>query len=159
IPIDGGDSSIFDVLRRGEVRLARSEVHHVDSLAAQLVGFGYHRHGGGRLDAVDAFGQLDRGRHVGGRWSHDFFLALDFRLSDFSSGTANSASLYAGSSFPFTFCSTSSGTRPLIDPPSCATSRTNRELRYEYFSAGIMKTVSSSGRSFRFINAICNSYS
>ena len=59
VPLDGRDGSVLDVLRRGEVRLACAEVDHVHPLCAQLVGFGDHRHGGGGLDAVDAFGQLD----------------------------------------------------------------------------------------------------
>jgi len=74
------------------MRLARTEVHHVDALAAQLIGFRHHRHRGGGFDAVDARGQLDR-RYFGRRWSHDFFLALDFRLSDFCSSEAANFSL------------------------------------------------------------------
>ncbi len=70
------------------------KVDHVDALAAQLVGLGHDRHGGGGLDAIDAFGQLDRRGDCGRGWSHAFFLALDFRLSDFSLlPAANSASL------------------------------------------------------------------
>jgi hypothetical protein len=46
------------VLRRGEVRLACSEVHHVDALLAEFVGLGYYGHRGGRLDAVDSIGEF-----------------------------------------------------------------------------------------------------
>ena len=93
VPLDRGNGRVLDVLGGSEMRLAGAEVDHVDALAAQLVGFGHDRHGGGRFDAVDAFGQFDRlGRF--GRRCHAFFLALDFRPSDLSSLDAlNSASL------------------------------------------------------------------
>ena len=84
IILDGGDGGVLDVLRRGEVRLARAEIDHVNALLAQLVGFGHHRHGGGGLDAVDAFGKFDGLGRFRGRGCHAFFLALDFRLSDLS---------------------------------------------------------------------------
>ena len=60
VPLNRGDGGVFDVLRRREVRLARAEIDHVDSLRAQLVGLGHHRHGGGGLDAVDSFGEFQR---------------------------------------------------------------------------------------------------
>ena len=53
VALNGGDGGVLDVLRRGEMRLARAEVHHVDALLAQLVGLGHHRHGGGGFNAVD----------------------------------------------------------------------------------------------------------
>jgi len=43
--------------------------------------------------------------------------------------------------------------QPLHRTPACATSRTSRELTYEYLSAGIINTVSSVGSSLRFISA------
>ena len=128
IRLDRGDGRILNMLGRGKVRLSGAKVHHIDALAAQLVGLGHNGHGGGGLNPVDAFGQLD-GVEGFGR-CHAFFLALDFRVSDLSClAGANSASLYAGSSLPRRFCSTSSGTSPFTEPPSCATSRTSRELR------------------------------
>ena len=51
------------------------------------------------------------------------------------------------------------GTSPVTGPPSANTSFTNLELTYVYCSAGIMNTVSISGPSRRFINAIWSSYS
>ena len=62
--LDRRDGRVLDVLRRGEMRLACAEIDHIDSLLAQFVGFGHHRHGGGGLDAVDAFGQLDSVRSL-----------------------------------------------------------------------------------------------
>ena len=68
------------MLRRREVRLARSRVDHVDSLLAQLIRLS---HGGERsrgLNAIDSFRQADRmgdwghyGAHV---YSTFFFLGL-----------------------------------------------------------------------------------
>src|SRR5579864_3482585 len=160
IPLNCRNRCVLDVLWRREMGFARPEIDHVDTLPAQLICFRHNRHGGGWFYPVDAFGQLDGVAHFG-RGCHAFFLALDFRLSDFSSllPLVNSANLKAGSSFPRRCCSTSSGTRLFTDPPSCATSRTSRALKYEYFSAGIMNTVSNSGRNLRFIKAICSSYS
>src|SRR5579864_560379 len=146
IAVDGRDRSVFDVLRRRKMRLAHAKVDHVHARLAQLVGFCDHGHGGRDFDAVDAFGNF-QSRGSFGNGTH-CFPAFSFRFS-----------LYAGSSFSLSRCSTSSGTRPLTSPPSRATSRTSRELRYEYCSAGIMNTVSRSVRSLRFINAICSSYS
>ena len=119
IRVDGGDGSIFDVLRRGKMRLSHAQVDHVHTLLAQLVGFGHHRHGGGGLDAVDAFRELHCGGCFGD-WSHALFPAFGF-LASFS--------LTAGSSFSLSLRSTISGTRSLMEPPSCATSRTSRELK------------------------------
>ena len=122
IILDGGDGGILDVLRRGEMRFAGAEIHDVDALLAQLVGFGNHGHGGGRLDAVDSFRKFERwGRFRD--WSHARFPVL------FSATGLASCSLIAGSSFSRNRRSTISGTRPWIDPPSFATSRTSRELR------------------------------
>jgi hypothetical protein len=39
------------------VRLACAEIHYINSLLAQFVSLGHHRHGGGGLDAVDAIGE------------------------------------------------------------------------------------------------------
>src|ERR1017187_9816908 len=139
------------MLRRREMRLARTKIDHVDSLRAQLVCLGHHRHRGGGLDSVDSLSQSQRfGRCRGHAF---FFLFLGTSMSFVS------RSLYAGSSFSRSFCSTTSGTSPPTGPPTCATSRTSRELTYEYLSAGIMNTVSSVGSSLRFISAICSSYS
>ncbi len=55
--------------------------------------------------------------------------------------------------------STAGGTRPVMFPPRPKTSFTRRELMKEYASLAIMNTVSISGRSRRFMSAICNSYS
>ena len=46
IILDRADRGIFDVLRRGKVWFARSEIHDVNPLLAQFVGLGYHCHGG-----------------------------------------------------------------------------------------------------------------
>ena len=119
IALDGINGGIFYVLRRREVRLTRAEVHNIYSLLTQLVSFGDNGHGGGRLDPVDSLGKFE----FGGRccnWSHARFLVFDFLV--FSNFTA-------GSSFSRNLCSTISGTRSAIDPPSFATSRTSRELR------------------------------
>ena len=89
----------------------------------------------------------------------DVFVHTLLLLSHLPAGCSPFSNLCATSIFSRTFCNTSSGTRQSMFPPSCATSRTSRELRYEYFSAGIMKTVSMPGSSLRFIKAICNSYS
>ena len=119
IALDGINGGIFYVLRRREVRLTRAEVHNIYSLLTQLVSFGDNGHGGGRFDSVDSLGKFE----FGGRccnWSHARFLVFDFLV--FSNFTA-------GSSFSRNLCSTISGTRSAIDPPSFATSRTSRELR------------------------------
>ena len=55
IALNRADGGVLDVLRRGKMRLAGTEIHDVDALLAQLVSFGHHGHGGRRLDAVDAF--------------------------------------------------------------------------------------------------------
>ena len=59
IGVDRGDGRVLDVLRRREVGLAGAEIHDINTLLAQLVGLGHHRHGGGGLDAIDAFRQAD----------------------------------------------------------------------------------------------------
>ncbi len=41
------------------MRLAGGGVDHVDPLLAQLIGLGHGGHGGGGLNAVDAFRQAD----------------------------------------------------------------------------------------------------
>src|SRR5216684_2420858 len=121
VRLNGSDGGIFDVLWGGEVRLPGAEINHVDALAPQPVGLSHYCHGGGGLDAVDAFGQSDCLGHFRGRRRH-FFLPLVLVVG---------WNLIAGSSFARSLCSTLSGTRPLMDPPSCAISRTRRELRYE----------------------------
>ena len=75
IILDGGDGGVFDVLRRGKMRLARAEIHDVNALLAQLVGFGDHCHGGRGLDAVDAFRKFDC-RGCFRNWSHARFPVL-----------------------------------------------------------------------------------
>ena len=52
-----------------------------------------------------------------------------------------------------------SGTSPCTLPPSANTSLMSRELMYQFFTAGIMNTVSIVNASSRFISAIWNSYS
>src|SRR6266568_3400490 len=56
--LNGTDSRLLDVVRGWKVRLARTEVGHVDALGLQLFRFG--KDGGGRrdLDSVDAVGEL-----------------------------------------------------------------------------------------------------
>src|SRR5579863_5787554 len=120
IAVNGADGRILDVFRRGEVRLAGAEVHDVNALGAEFFGFRYHRHGGGGLDPVDAFGEF---HCFHGCRAHAFlFLFLGTSIN------RASCSLKAGSSFSFNFCSTTSGTNPLTGPPAWATSRTSREL-------------------------------
>ena len=58
IVVDGRNGRVLDVLRRGEMRLAHGQVHHVHARLAQLVGLGDDGHGGGGLNAVDAFGEF-----------------------------------------------------------------------------------------------------
>ena len=119
IILDCADRDIFDVLRRRKMWLARAQIHYIDALLPQFVGFGDYRHGGRGLDSVDAFAKsYRRGRFC--NWSHARFPILDF-LAFWS--------LMAGSSFSRNLSSTISGTRSWIDPPSFATSRTSRELR------------------------------
>ena len=72
IILDGGDGGILDVLRRGKMRFARAEIHDVNALLAQLVGFGHHCHGGRGLDAVDSFRKFE-GRSRFRNWSHARF--------------------------------------------------------------------------------------
>src|ERR1051326_2837406 len=130
--------------------LTCAEIHHVNSLRAQLVGLRDYCHRGRRFYTIDPFRQSQSFRRCRG---HAFLFLL------LGTSTKFASNLYAGSSFARTFCSTASGTSPFTGPPTCATSRTSLELTYEYLSAGIMKTVSSVGSILRFINAICNSYS
>ena len=59
IRLDRGNGGIFDVLRRGEVGLAGGEIDDVNTLLAQLVSLGRHRHGRRGLYAIDAFRQAD----------------------------------------------------------------------------------------------------
>ncbi len=119
IILDGSDGRVLDVLRCGKMRLAGAEIHQVNALLAQFVGFSHHCHGGGRLDAVDSFRKFESwGRFR--NWSHARFPVLVFLAS---------CSLMAGSSFSRSRRSTISGTRSWIAPPSFATSRTSRELR------------------------------
>ena len=75
IILDGGDGGILDVLRRGKMRFARAEIHDINALLAQLVGFGYHRHGGRGLDAVNSFRESE-GRNCFRNWSHARFPVL-----------------------------------------------------------------------------------
>src|SRR5580692_1174259 len=151
IALNRCDGRVFNVLRRREMRLARTEIDHVNSLLPQFIGLRHHRHRGGGLDAIDSVGKSQRFR--GCRGHAFFFLFLGTSMSSLS------RSVYAGSSFSRSFCSTASGTRSFTGPPACATSRTSRELTYEYLTAGIMKTVSRVGSSLRFMSAICSSYS
>ena len=58
IILDRSDGSILDVLRRRKMRLTRPEIHDVDALLAELIGFGDHRHGGGGLNSINAFSEL-----------------------------------------------------------------------------------------------------
>ena len=122
IVLNRGNRGIFDVLRGGEMRLARAEIHNINPLAAQLLSLSYHCHRGRRFDAIDPFSESDRLIHFRRRRGHDFFLFLVsvdcWNRSD-------------GSSFSCSRCSTLSGTKPLMEPPNCAISRTSRELRYE----------------------------
>src|SRR5450631_763651 len=76
IRLDGGDCSILDVLRRGEMGLAGAEVDDINTLLAQLVSFGHDRHGRGRLDAVDAFRQADGVSDGCNYGAHNLFAAL-----------------------------------------------------------------------------------
>src|SRR5271165_748440 len=105
------------------MRFAGAEVHHINALPAQLVGLGHHCHGGGGLDAVDAFRKFE-GWDCFRHWSHARFPVLFPAICFLAS-----CNLMAGSSFSRSRFSTTSGTSPWIDPPSFATSRTSRELR------------------------------
>ena len=91
VALDGGDSRVFDVLRRGEMRLAGAEIDHVDALRAQLVGLGHHCHGGGRFDAVDSIGKSEC---FGGRRGHAFlflfFSCLRLYAQDFLHASSRS---------------------------------------------------------------------
>ena len=58
VALNRGDTGVLDVLGRGKVWLTRSEIHHVNALLAQLVGFSHDRHGGGGLDPVDTLGEF-----------------------------------------------------------------------------------------------------
>ena len=119
IALNGVNRRIFDVLRRVEMRLASAEIYHVNTLLSELISFGDHCHRCRRLDPVDSLSKFEFcGCFCD--WSHARFPVFDFlALSNFN----------AGSSFSRNLCSTISGTRPAIDPPSLATSRTNLELR------------------------------
>ena len=119
IVVDGCDGSVFNVLRRGEMRLAHAEVHDVYALLAQLVSFGYDRHGGGGLNASNTFGKFCDWYGFTD-WGHARFPDLICRTF---------CNFTAGSSFSFSRCSTISGTKPSTVPPSRAISRTSRELR------------------------------
>src|SRR6266481_8198068 len=80
IGIDGCDGSVFYMLRCREMRLARSDVHYVNTLLAQFFGLGRSGHGGRRLDPVNAFRQADGVGNGGHYAAHDlFFLELVFR--------------------------------------------------------------------------------
>ena len=80
----------------GKVRLARSEIHHVNALLAEFVRFGDYGHGGRGFNAIDPFRKFyGRGSFVTGfcfrNWSHARFpLFLAF---------LRCCSLIAGSSF------------------------------------------------------------
>src|SRR5207249_179308 len=76
IVLNRGNRGIFDVLRGGEVRLARAEIHNINPLAAQLLSLSYHCHRGRRFDAIDPFSESDRLIHFRRRRGHDFFLFL-----------------------------------------------------------------------------------
>ena len=108
------DGGVLDVLRRGEMRLARAKIHHVDARSAQLLRLAHHRHGGRDLDALDAVGQ---------------------RLPGFCGSAHNDSPVFLTSPGrpPFTlwrsFCSTRGGTSPRTEPPSWNTSLMSRELR------------------------------
>ena len=119
VRLDSGDGGILDVLRRRKMGLARAEVHHVNALLAELVSFGDDCHGSRGFDAVDSLSKFHCQRCFR-YWCHARFPVLDFLAF---------CSLRAGSNFSFNLRSTISGTRSSIDPPSCATSRTRRELR------------------------------
>ena len=72
---DAGDGSVFcfivverfddgalDVFRRGEIRLAGTEVRDVDALSLQFFRFLQDGHGRRDVDAIDGVGELDRFR-------------------------------------------------------------------------------------------------
>src|SRR6516164_2718450 len=146
--VDGCDGRFFDVLRGGEMGFTGPKIDQVGAGGAQLLRLRDNRHGGGNLDALKSIGE--------GR-------------GELSSGCRHGLSLYVvgipiivprfSASLRRRCSSTSSGTRPVRGPPKEAISRTMRELRYEYFSAGIMNTVSTPGSILRFMRAICSSNS
>src|SRR3954470_13344452 len=115
VVIDGCDGCIFNMLRRGKVRLTHAEVYDVNTLLAQFVGLGYYRHGGGGVNASNTFGKFCDW-HCFTHWGHTRFPGLIFRTLNFT----------AGSNFSLSRCSTISGTKPSMSPPSLAISRTSR---------------------------------
>ncbi len=64
--LDGLDRRVLDVLRRREMRLARTEVRKVNALRLHLQRFSGNRHRGRNFDAVDAVGKDLRGCCNGG---------------------------------------------------------------------------------------------
>src|SRR5690606_23993013 len=110
---------------------AGAEIDDLDPLAPHPLGLHRPLHGRRHADLLHPFRE------------HRHYAFRIFRACCFSRSRA----------------STASGTRPATEPPSDATSLTSRELTYVYCSAGIMKTVSTSGLRCRFMRAVCISYS
>src|SRR5215813_5132726 len=121
IPANGRYGCFFHVLGGREMRIPRRAIHDFDALLAELFGLCHCGHGGRRFDAADAL------RKLHGDWG------LCYWTHALPAFTFRSANLSAGSSFSLSRCSTNSGTSLLMSPPKRATSRTSRELRYEYF--------------------------
>ena len=120
IVLDRRDGRVLDVLRRGEVRLSRAEVDHIDALGRSL--------SASATTAMVAEGSMRLMRSVslsapGAAVTGLIVSCLRFII------IRCPASLVCRIEFLAQPCSTISGTSPFIGPPSCATSRTRRELR------------------------------
>src|SRR5690349_13517120 len=127
--LDGCDSSVLDMTRSIEVGLAHSEVAQLDALGAQLCSLSRHGNGGRHFNAV-----YPRGKRRA-------YCSTGCHRHPPNYGLARLATEVAERNFLCSRCSTAGGTKSRTDPPRRKTSFTRRELRYEYASAGIMKTV------------------
>src|ERR1700676_1322649 len=75
VVLDGGNGGVFNMLWRREMRLAGSEVHYVNALLAQFIGFSYNRHGCRRLDAIYACRKF-HSRNCFSNWCHNLSSCL-----------------------------------------------------------------------------------
>ncbi len=57
VRLNRGDGGVFNVARRGKVRLARAKIDKMRALRAQLGRLRGNSHGGGNFNAVDAVGE------------------------------------------------------------------------------------------------------
>ena len=148
---DRPNARLANALRRIEVRLPGGKIHDIHSGRPQGDGLRHDGEGGRPGDGRGAVGQAEL------RLGHGGTSGVG-RVGNQETGGRSRAKRYpAGAGTENRSArhrATGSGTSPRMSPPSAAISLMSFELTYEYSSAGVRKTVSTSGASRRFMSAI-----